>query len=40
LKDCIFACTQKGIDDLVNFVVARLLDHLDIEHQLLPPWQG
>jgi 4-hydroxy-3-polyprenylbenzoate decarboxylase len=30
----------KSIDDLVNFVVARLLDHLDIEHQLLPPWQG
>lgn len=29
----------KTVQDLVNFVVARLLDHLDIEHQLLPPWQ-
>jgi 4-hydroxy-3-polyprenylbenzoate decarboxylase len=30
----------KSIDDLVNFVVARILDHLDIEHDLLPPWQA
>ena len=30
----------KSIDDLVNFVVARILDHLDVEHQLLPPWQA
>jgi 4-hydroxy-3-polyprenylbenzoate decarboxylase len=30
----------KSIQDLVNFVVARILDHLDIEHVLLPPWQG
>jgi 4-hydroxy-3-polyprenylbenzoate decarboxylase len=28
------------IDDLVNFVVARILDHLDIEHNLLLPWQA
>jgi 4-hydroxy-3-polyprenylbenzoate decarboxylase len=26
------------IEDLVDFVVARLLDHLDIEHQLVPRW--
>ena len=26
------------IDDLVDFVVARVLDHLGIEHQLLPRW--
>ena len=26
------------IDDLVDFMVARLLDHLGIEHQLLPRW--
>jgi len=26
------------IDDLVDFVVARILDHLGIEHTLLPPW--
>jgi len=30
----------KSIDDLVNFVVARILDHLNIEHDLLPPWQA
>ena len=28
------------IQDLVNFVVARILDHLDVEHSLAPPWQG
>lgn len=27
-----------SIDDLVDFVVARLLDHLAIEHDLLPRW--
>jgi len=27
-----------GIDDLVDFVVARILDQLDIEHGLLPCW--
>lgn len=26
------------VGDLVDFVVARLLDHLGIEHQLLPRW--
>jgi len=26
------------IDDLVDFVVARILDHLDIEHELGPRW--
>ena len=30
----------ESIDDLVNFVIARILDHLDVEHQLLPPWQA
>jgi 4-hydroxy-3-polyprenylbenzoate decarboxylase len=25
-------------DDLVDFVVARILDHLDVEHELLPRW--
>lgn len=28
----------QGINDLVDFVVARLLDHLHIEHDLLPRW--
>ena len=27
-----------NIDDLVNFVVARVLDHLDVEHDLVPRW--
>ena len=26
------------IEDLIDFVVARILDHLDIEHKLLPRW--
>jgi len=26
------------IEDLVDFVVARILDHLTIEHNLTPPW--
>lgn len=28
----------KGIDDLVDFIVARILDQLGIEHSLLPRW--
>jgi 4-hydroxy-3-polyprenylbenzoate decarboxylase len=28
----------KTIDDLVDFVVARILDHLEIEHNLVPRW--
>ena len=28
----------KTIDDMVNFVVARILDHLDIEHDLIQRW--
>jgi 4-hydroxy-3-polyprenylbenzoate decarboxylase len=26
------------VEDLVDFVVARVLDHLNIEHQLMPRW--
>jgi 4-hydroxy-3-polyprenylbenzoate decarboxylase len=26
------------IDDLVNFVVARVLDHFGVEHSLVPRW--
>jgi len=26
------------LEDLVDFIVARILDHLDIAHNLLPPW--
>jgi len=28
----------QSINDLVDFVVARILDHLNIEHELLPRW--
>ncbi|MFO7602819.1 MAG: flavin prenyltransferase UbiX [Gammaproteobacteria bacterium] len=28
----------KTIQDLVDFVVARILDHLDVAHSLLPRW--
>lgn len=28
----------QSINDLVDFVVARILDHLDIEHSLMPRW--
>lgn len=28
----------KTINDMVDFVVARILDHLDIKHALLPKW--
>jgi 4-hydroxy-3-polyprenylbenzoate decarboxylase len=27
-----------SIDDLVNFVVARVLDHLGVEHELTRRW--
>ena len=33
-----FYCTPKKIDDLVDFVVARILDQLQIEHDLTPRW--
>ncbi|QKQ24273.1 UbiX family flavin prenyltransferase [Candidatus Ruthia endofausta] len=35
-----FYQAPKSIQDLVNFVVARILDHLEVEHNLTPPWQG
>ena len=28
----------RSIQDLVDFVVARILDHLDVDHTLLPRW--
>jgi flavin prenyltransferase len=33
-----FYYKPESISDLVDFVVARLLDHLNIEHDLLPRW--
>ncbi|MDP7057867.1 MAG: UbiX family flavin prenyltransferase [Nitrospinaceae bacterium] len=35
-----FYSGQKTFDDLVDFVVARILDQLDIEHDLMDPYQG
>ena len=35
-----FYQNPQTIDDLVDFLVARLLDHLDIEQSLLPRWGG
>lgn len=26
------------IDDLVDFMVARICDHMEVAHQLIPPW--
>jgi flavin prenyltransferase len=28
----------KRVEDLVDFVVARILDHLDVPHRLVPRW--
>jgi len=33
-----FYYRPKTIEDIIDFVVARILDHLDIKHELLPQW--
>ena len=33
-----FYYQPKGINDIVDFIVARILDHLELEHTLLPAW--
>ncbi|HDK37947.1 MAG TPA: UbiX family flavin prenyltransferase [Thiolapillus brandeum] len=33
-----FYYQPESVDDLVNFMVARILDHLQIKHDLLPRW--
>jgi len=30
----------REVGDLVDFIVARILDHLDVEHDLGPRWSG
>ncbi len=30
----------KTVDDLVDFIVARILDHLGVDHDLGPRWSG
>lgn len=33
-----FYYQPKKVEDLVDFVVARILDHLDVSHDLVKPW--
>ncbi|WP_293648232.1 flavin prenyltransferase UbiX [Thiolapillus sp.] len=33
-----FYYQPESVDDLVDFMVARILDHLGVEHNLLPRW--
>lgn len=33
-----FYHNPNGVDDLIDFMVARILDHLKIEHQLMKKW--
>lgn len=33
-----FYCRPDTIEELVDFVVARILDHLDVTHSLIPRW--
>jgi 4-hydroxy-3-polyprenylbenzoate decarboxylase len=30
--------TVNGLEDLVDFVVARIMDHLGVEHRLMQRW--
>lgn len=30
----------QSVEDIVNFVVARILDQFEIPHNLVPPWSG
>lgn len=35
-----YYCKPKTIDDLVNFVVGKVLDCFDVEHRLFKRWSG
>ena len=35
-----FYSGQKTLEDLVDFVVARILDQLDVDQDLMGPYQG
>jgi 4-hydroxy-3-polyprenylbenzoate decarboxylase len=35
-----FYHVPRTIDDLVDFIVARVMDHLGVEHELVPRWGG
>lgn len=30
----------RRVDDLVDFIVGRILEHLDLSQELIPPWKG
>ena len=30
----------QSIDDLIDFIIARILDHLDLDHQVGKRWTG
>jgi 4-hydroxy-3-polyprenylbenzoate decarboxylase len=36
----VFYSGAKTMEDLVDTVVARILDHMGIPHTLMPPWGG
>ncbi|MCB1739584.1 MAG: UbiX family flavin prenyltransferase [Gammaproteobacteria bacterium] len=33
-----FYLQPRGLEDIIDFMVARILDHLRVDHQLLPRW--
>ena len=33
-----FYFKPRKIEDLIDFIVARVLDHLNIQHDLIPRW--
>ena len=35
-----FYHAPRTVEDMVDFVVARILDHLGVPHQLVPRWSG
>ena len=40
IKENVVKLGQKTFEDLVDFVVARILDQLNIEQGLMDPYQG
>jgi 4-hydroxy-3-polyprenylbenzoate decarboxylase len=35
-----FYFRPRSVDDIVNHTVGRILDHLEVEHNLFPRWEG